>query len=165
MGPLRIPDRRIFIIEPDYSFRNGRERADSRSSRQLKNDYLLSRILAGVFRLLALNEILRNFNNRFVLFNLRHSFSPDFWPEVQLNVKRLAVHILKFLLSYLDECHRSSLHAEKRRPENAFWRFNLDPHDDFGVVAFWTFTRALIGHHLHSVRRVRDQNLFSGFTG
>ena len=69
MGPLRIPDRRIFIIEPYYSFRNGRERADSRSPRQLKNDYLLSRILARVFRLLALNEILRNFNNRFVLFN------------------------------------------------------------------------------------------------
>jgi hypothetical protein len=117
MGPLRVPDRRIFIIEPYYSFRNGRERADSRSSRQLKNDYLLSRILACVFRLLALNEILRNFNNRFVLFNLRHSFSPDFWPEVQLNVKRLAVHILKFLLTYLDEFHRSSLHAKKRGPE------------------------------------------------
>jgi hypothetical protein len=34
-----------------------------------------------------------------------------------LNVKKLAVHILKFLLSYLDEFHQSALHAEKRGPE------------------------------------------------
>jgi hypothetical protein len=92
--PFFIPNRRIFIIQPNHAFRNGRERAEGSSSRKTQNQIGLPWILVHRSRLLLLNKIPWNFNNRFVLFGHLQSASLHFRSEPQLDVKKLATHIL-----------------------------------------------------------------------
>jgi hypothetical protein len=42
---------------------------------------------------------------------------------------------------------------------------NLDRHDGFSIVVFWTIYTSTDRPRVHSVRRVRDQDFFSGFPG
>jgi hypothetical protein len=90
--PVLKPCWGIFIIQSYDSLSQGRESAESRPSRKIEGDGILSRVLIFQCCLFALDEIPRNFNDDLTLTKNRNCKGDNFWDELQMDIGKLLAH-------------------------------------------------------------------------